>query len=207
MCEMTSSRRCLARWRGKRTVHISNMLGRDTEPPTKGDVANVGRTRCINSGDALQLQRWVISEQHLRCVLDSSPPCVDKLLEKDLSKYPVCLFPEDCREDDGNTVVAGLNVYGFLLSVVDGADIAALCYTLWRGLGCVLGSFFLQLVELVECLFEGCSHGISLKKGYASDQVIFGVCIPSALLLVLRSVLRTLVFWQVLQVYLDREIV
>jgi hypothetical protein len=132
MCEMTSSRRWAVRWRGKRTVGVSKVQAVRTLSPTKGDVSNVGRTRCIHSGNALQLQRSFVPEQHLRCILDSSPPGVDELLEEDLPEYPVRLFAEYGREDNGDSVVAGFDVYRFLLSVVNRARATAFCYTLWR---------------------------------------------------------------------------
>ena len=41
-------------------------------------------------------------------------------LEEDLAEYPVSLFFENGREDDGNTVGSGLNVDGFLVAIMEG---------------------------------------------------------------------------------------
>lgn len=98
---------------------------------TKCDVANIGGARCVDSRNALQLERWVVAEEYLWCILDGSPSGIDELLEEHLSENPVCLFPENRGEDDCDTVEAGLDVDRFLLTVVDGAHLTALLHTLW----------------------------------------------------------------------------
>ena len=45
-------------------------------------------------------------------------------LEKDFSKYAVCLFPEDCGEYDSDPVVGGLDVDSLLITIMDGHQIS-----------------------------------------------------------------------------------
>lgn len=137
---------------------------RNCTKPTKRDVANIGRARCVNTRDALKLERWVVAEKHLGRILDSSPSGIDEFLQKDFSEDPVCLFPEDGGEDDRDTVEAGLDVYRFLFAIVDSANLTTLLHTLGRRFRCVLGSLLLELCKFVEGLLEGCSHCIALKK-------------------------------------------
>ena len=104
---------------------------------TESDVADIVGAGGIDAGDALQLERRVVPEEHLGRVLDGSPPGVDELLEEHLPEDAIRLFAEDGGEDDGDAVVARLDVDGLLLAVVDSSDLAALLHTLGRRLGCV----------------------------------------------------------------------
>lgn len=174
---------------------------------TKCDVANVSRARSVDAWNALELERGVVSEEHLGRILDSSPSGIDKFLQEDLSKDPVCLFPEDGGEDDCDTIEAGLDVDCLLLTVVDGAHLTALLDTLGRGFGCVLGSLLLKLCELVEGLLEGGSHCVALEERYAPDEIIAALCQLSANVLFQLTASRTLIFWQVLQIYQHGKVV
>jgi hypothetical protein len=207
MCEMTSSRRCFVRWRGKRTVVVSLEQDRQLHGPTKSDVANLAIGGLADAREALQFEGWLVAEQNLWRVLDGSPSGIDELLQEDLSEYPVCFFPEDGREDDCDSIVASLDVYRFLLAVVYGTCLSTLGDTLRRRFGRVLGSLFLKLVELVEGLLEGCSHGVALEEGYAPDQIVLALCSSSALPPAKHAIGRTLVLGQTLQIYLHREVV
>jgi len=40
-------------------------------------------------------------------------------LEEDFPKDTVCLFPEDRREDDSDPVMRGLDIDGFLITIMD----------------------------------------------------------------------------------------
>lgn len=71
--------------------------------------------------------------------------------------------------------MARLDVYGFLLSVMDGPHLAAFLDALWCRFGSIFGSFLLQVLELIEGLLERCGHGIALEEGYAADQIVFGL--------------------------------
>ena len=45
-------------------------------------------------------------------------------LQEDLSKDSVRLFPEDCGEDDSNSVVCSLDIDSFLIAIMDGHQIS-----------------------------------------------------------------------------------
>lgn len=110
----------------------------EQRPRTKSDVADLSSSSVSDTWNILQLKGWIVPEEDLRGVLDSSPSCVDELLDKDLAEHSVGLFPEDSAEDDGNSVVAGLDINGLLLSVVNGLDRATLSHSLRSLLGCKL---------------------------------------------------------------------
>jgi hypothetical protein len=114
--------------------------------------------------------------------------CQSMYLQEDLSKDPICFLPEDRREYDGNSIVAGLDIDCFLLSVVDCTCRASLQHTLRGRLGSVLGCFLLQLMELVKCLLERCGHSIALEERYPADQVI--LCFYTRLAYLHRLVLK-----------------
>lgn len=136
---------------------------------TKSNVAHLACARCRQTRYALQFQWRVIAEQDLGRVLDSSPPCVDKLLQEDLAEDAVRLFTEDCAEDDRNSVVTGLDVDGFLLTVMNCPDFTTFLDTLWCTLRGVLARLFVESCVLVESLFEGGSHGVPLEQAYPPD--------------------------------------
>lgn len=123
--------------------------------------------------------------------MDSPAPCVDKLLQEHFAEDSVRLFPEDGAEDDRYPVVACLDVDCLLFSVVDGPDFTTFPHTLWCALGRVLACLLVKVGVFIKGLLEGCSHSIALEQAYPSDQVI-----------------SCLLFgWQVVQIYLNREIV
>lgn len=138
---------------------------------TKSNVTDVSAAG-LYAWLALKLKRRVVAEQHLRCVLNGSASCVDELLQEDLSVHAVCLFSEDCAENDCYAVVRSLDVDSLLVTVVDSSHAAALPHTLWCRLGSVLACLFVKCRIFVECLLEGRSHGIALEQADAPYQVI-----------------------------------
>lgn len=142
---------------------------------TKSNVANLTSASYRQTWLTLELQWRVVAEQDLRGILDGSPPCIDKLLQEDLAKDAICLLPEDGAEDDGDTVVAGLDEDGLLLTVMDGLDRSSLLHTLGCAFRGVLGGFLVQGSVFVKGLLEGGSHGVPPEQAYSPDQVISGV--------------------------------
>jgi hypothetical protein len=108
----------------------------------ESDIANISGARRRQTSHTLQLQRRVVTEENLGSVLNGSATGIDELLQEDLAKDTIRLLAEDCAEDDGDTVVTGLDVDGLFLTVVNGSDLATLKNTLGSGFGCVLGSLF-----------------------------------------------------------------
>jgi hypothetical protein len=130
----------------------------------------------LDSWDTLQLKRGVVPEQDLRSILNSSPSSIDEFLNKYLSKHSVGLFAEDGAKDHGNSIVAGLYIYGLLLSIVDCLNLTSLSDTLGSLLGCKLGSLFLQLVVLLVSLLEWRGHGVALQESEFESQLITFLC-------------------------------
>ena len=93
-------------------------------------------------------------------------------LQEDLAVDAIRLILEDRREDDGDAVVAGLDVDGLLFAVVDGHDLATLAHALRRLLRHVLGRLLLQLVVLLVGQLEGRRHGVALEQRQLQDQGI-----------------------------------
>lgn len=113
-------------------------IGEVAREENKGHVANVFRVP--QTGDVPDLQRGLpVCEQDLGRVLDLRQPariheflkrCVSAwesheiskqmYLEENFSKDTVGLFSKDCGEDDGDPVVRGLNIDGFLITIMDG---------------------------------------------------------------------------------------
>ena len=113
-------------------------IGEVAREENKGHVANVFRVP--QTGDVPDFQRGLpVCEQDLGRVLDLRQParvhkflnrCVrtwesheiskQGYLEENFSKDTVGLFPKDCGEDDGDPVVRGLNIDGFLITIMDG---------------------------------------------------------------------------------------
>ncbi|EFW99897.1 hypothetical protein CMQ_215 [Grosmannia clavigera kw1407] len=137
---------------------------------TSGDIADLAGVGGAHARHALQLQGGVVAEEHLRGVLDGAPPGIDKLLDKDLSVDAVGLLAEDGAEDNGDAVVARLDVDGLLLAVVDGHDLTTLADALRRLFGRVLGRLFLELVVLGEGGLERGGHHVALEQGDLVDQ-------------------------------------
>jgi hypothetical protein len=120
----------------------------------------------------LQFKGSIVPEQHLRSVLDGSPSSINKLLNKHLSKYSVCFFAEDRAEDDGNSVVTGFYVDGFLLSVVDRLNFSSLSNSLGSIFGRELGSFLLQCIVLLIGLLEWGGHGVAFQESELESQLV-----------------------------------
>lgn len=139
---------------------------------TKSDITNLACTGILDPGNILELEGRIVTEQNLGSVLDGSAPGIDEFLDKDLAEYSVRFFPKDGAEYDGHTVVAGLDVDSLLFSVVNSLDLSTLPDTLWRLLGCKLGSFLPQGVVFLVGLLEGCGHGIALQQGNLHDEGI-----------------------------------
>jgi hypothetical protein len=123
-----------------------------------------------------------VTEENLRGVLDGSTTSVDKFLQEDLAKDAVCLLAEDCAEDDGDTVVTGLDVDGLLVAVVDGSDLATLKDTLGSRFGGIFGGLFMQGLVFVKGLLEGSSHGIALQQTEAGDEIGTGFLVGGEVL-------------------------
>ena len=157
---------------------------------TKSDVADIA-SASLDARLSLKLKRRVVTEEHLRSVLNCSTACIDEFLEENFAVHAVCLFPEDCAEDDCHAIVRCLDVDSLLVAVVDGSHAAALTHTLWRRLRGVLAGFLVERGIFVKGLLEGCSHGVALEQADASHQVI----------------LLLLALGEVLQVDLNTEVV
>lgn len=139
---------------------------------TKRDVSNLSTASRLDSRHAVQLQRGVVAEDDLRGILDGAPSRIDELLDEDLAEHAVRLLAEDGAEDDGDAVVAGLDVDGLLVAVVDGHNIPALFDTLGRLLAGVLGRLVPELVVLLVSVLEGGGHGVALHEGNLHDEVV-----------------------------------
>lgn len=85
----------------------------------------------------------------------------------------------------------GLDVNGLLVTVVDGADAAALAHALRRGLRSVLAGLLVQSGVLVKSLLERRGHGVTLEQTDAAHEIV----------------LLLLALGQVLQVDLHAEVV
>lgn len=146
---------------------------------TKGNIADLALGAGLDARNSLQLQRRVVSEQHLRCILNSSPSGIDELLDEHLAKDTIRLLPENGAKDDSHTIVAGLDIDGFFLTIVDRHDIAALSYTLRCFLRGVLGCLFLEFVVFLVGGLERGGHGIALQERDLLDQLIAFLCAKS----------------------------
>lgn len=155
------------------TTKIPKML-------TKGNIADLALGAGLDARNSLQLQRRVVSEQHLWCILDSSSSGIDELLNEHLAKDTIRLLPENGAKDDSHTIVAGLDIDGFFFTIVNRHDIAALSYTLWCFLRGVLGCLFLEFVVFLVGGLERGGHGIALQEGDLLDQLIAFLCAKSA---------------------------
>lgn len=176
---------------------------------TECDISDVRRARVVDAWNALQLQWGVVSEQYLWCVLNGSPPGIDELLQENFAKDSVCFFAEHGGKDDGNPIVAGLDIDGLLVSIMDCTHNSTLGYTLWRRLGCIFGRLLLQMLEFVESLLKGRGHGIPLEQRYTPDKVLLLRCAVSApySYCTWRAIGHTLSLWQILQIYKHREVI
>lgn len=110
---------------------------------TKCDVSDFASAGILYTWYALQFQRRISSEEHLRRILNSTSSRIHELLDEDLSKHSVRLLSENSAKDDSDSVMTGLDVDGFLLAIMDGHDLSTFLDTLWCFFGCVLGSGFL----------------------------------------------------------------
>lgn len=138
---------------------------------TKSDVADIA-SASLDARLSLKLKRRVVTEEHLRSVLNCSTACIDEFLEENFAVHAVCLFPEDCAEDDCHAIVRCLDVDSLLVAVVNGSHAAALTHTLWRRLRSILARFLVKSSIFVKGLLEGRSHGVALEQADASYQVI-----------------------------------
>lgn len=166
------------------------MSREERQCPTKCDVSDLSLPT-LQSLLSLQLQRWIIPEQHLRRILYGSPSRIDKLLQEHLSKDSIRLIREDCAEDHRHTIMRSLNVNGLLIPVVDCSHLASFLNTLWCSLACEMACLLLECSILVKGLLEGCCHCIAFQQADSSDQVV--------LLFLCR--------WEVLKINLNAEIV
>lgn len=157
---------------------------------TKSDVADIASAG-LDARLSLKLKRRVVAEEHLRCVLNCSAACVDEFLEEHFTVHAICLFPEDCAEDDCHAIVRCLDVDSLLVAVVNSSHSSALTHTLWRGLRSILARFLVERSIFVKGLLEGCGHGVALEQADASYQVI----------------LLLLALGEVLKVHLNTEVV
>lgn len=112
-----------------------------------------------------------MAEQDLGSVLDSSTASINKLLQEDLSKDAIGFFAEDSAENDGDTVVAGLDIDSLLFTVVNCSDLTTFANTLRSSFGSVLGGLLVQGLVFVKGLLEGGSHDIALQQTESGDQV------------------------------------
>ena len=85
-------------------------------------------------------------------------------LKKDFAKNAIGLVLEYGTKNDRDSIVAGFDVDSFLLSIVDGPDLASFLYTLWCGLRGILCCFFLEMFEFVKGLLEWCCHGVTFEE-------------------------------------------
>ena len=81
-------------------------------------------------------------------------------LQEDFSKDAVCLLPEHCGEDDGNSVVRGLDIDSFLVAIMNGHQIP------------LTRSRRIKFLLLFECLLEGRSQCISLQECNGMDESV-----------------------------------
>ena len=81
-------------------------------------------------------------------------------LQKDFAKYAICLFSEHGRKDDGDTVGRCLDVDDFLITVVEGHELA------------LASSCSLKLLVLLEAELEGCGERIAFKQCERLDEGI-----------------------------------
>ena len=139
---------------------------------TESHIADIPGSSVLDSWDALQFKGSVVPEQDLRSVLNGSSSSIDELLNKYLTKYSIGLFTEDSAEDDGNSVVAGLYINGFLLSVMDRLNFTSLSDSLGSVFGRELGSFLLQCVVLLIGLLEWGGHGVALQESEFESQLV-----------------------------------
>lgn len=153
-----------------------------TRKQNESNVADVSSACGRQTRHTLQLQRRVVTEENLWGVLNSSTTGIDKLLQEDLAKDSIRLLAEDCAEDDGDTVVTGLDIDGLFLAIVDGSDLATLKDTLGGRFGGVLGGLFVQSLVLVKGLLEGSGHGIALEQTKAGDEVGAGFLVGGEVL-------------------------
>jgi len=121
---------------------------------------------------SLEFERGIIAKEHLRRVLNRSPPGVDELLQEDFAKDSIRFFSEDGGEDDRDPVVRGFDINRLFVPVMDRAHLASFAYTLRRRLRCVALRLLLQIRKLLEGLLERCGHGVSLQQTHALDQVL-----------------------------------
>jgi hypothetical protein len=178
------------------SLNMRNNIGHALRSKMAGEedechVANISRPSVLDSWDTLQFKGSIVPEQHLGSILNGPPSSIDELLNKYLSKYTVGLFTEDSAEDDSNSVVAGLNVDGLLLTVVDRLNFTPLSNSLGSVFGSELGSFLLQCIVLLVGLFEWGGHGIAFQESELESQLVTFL----------------LWLWEVLQVYQNREVV
>lgn len=85
-------------------------------------------------------------------------------LEEDFADDAICLLAEHGGEDDGDTILGGLDVYGFLVAVVDLHELSL------AGAGGV--ESFLRL----EGALEGRSEGVALEECEILDERITRLC-------------------------------
>lgn len=137
---------------------------------TKCDISNLSSSGLLDTLNALQLQRWIVSEQYLRGVLDGSTTGIDKFLNEHLAEYSIGFLSEYRAENDGYTVVAGLDIDGFLLAIVDCFDLSTFADSLRRFFGSELGRLFSQFVMLLVCLLEWGSHSVALQESKFQGQ-------------------------------------
>lgn len=131
---------------------------------TESNISNFTRTRCFDPWNALELQRGIISKQNLRRVLNGSPASIDKLLDEHLAVNPIGLLAEHCAENDGDSIVAGFDIDSLLLAIMNSLHFSTLAHTLRSIFRAKLRSLFFQLVVLLVCLLERCSHRIALEE-------------------------------------------
>ena len=124
----------------------------------------------------MKLQGRVVPEKNLRRVLNSASPGIDELLNEHLAIHPICFFPEDGAEYDGHAVVAGLDVDGLLLAVVDRLDLAALADTLRCFLRRELGRLLPQVVVLLVSLLKRRGHDVALQEGDLVHEFVTRIC-------------------------------
>lgn len=179
--------------------------------PTKCDISNLSSGGLLNALDALQFQRWIVSEQYLRSVLNSPTTGIDKFLNEYLAKDSISFLSEHCAENDRYTIVAGLDIDGFLFAVVDCFDLSTFADSLRRFFGSKFGSLLSQLVVLLVCLLEWGSHGVALQQRKFQGQCVSFLYVHVSEYDLAKNgtirVSRTFCRWQVFQVNQDREVV
>jgi len=117
-------------------------VGEVARKENKGHVADI--IRVSETRDVSDFERRVpVCEENLGRILDlRQSACIDKFLhdvlwyvdesrmmyqaylEKNFSKYAICLFPEDSGEYDGDTVVSGSDIDSLLITIVNGHQIS-----------------------------------------------------------------------------------